>query len=215
MYVHIHLCVCVTHEHTRSVLLVLRGNCWVLNMYNSPVWSSVLLWKLTRLLQEGKLSQDEDRQPGPGLSTTSLAQTDKAEFNQSWYCCFWPPITLCASQCSHSPFGLSDFLGQKWGEAVVRAARCHVLVASQHKMSLGIERHLHVVIIRDVLSVVGIVLCHWASELKAFGLYGEISMLLFRPCVSVSGYLCSSCILFVFLTVSLQLKFWEIFTFCF
>lgn len=206
---HLCVCVCVTNEHTRSVILVLRGNRWVLNMYNSPVWSSVLLLKLTRLLREG----GEDRQPGPGLSTTSLAQTDKAEFNRSWYCCFWTP--LCPSQCSHSPFGLSDFLGQKWGEAVVRAARCHVLVASQHKMSLGIERHLHVVIIRDVLSVVCIVLCHWASELKAFGLYGEISMLLFRPCVSVSGYLCSSCILFVFLTVSLQLKFWEIFTFCF
>lgn len=188
------------------------AECWTCN---SPVWSSVLLLKWTRLLREGKLSHGEDRQPGPGPSTTSLTQADKAEFNWSWYCWFWTPITLCASQCSHFPFGLSDFSGQKWGEAVVRAARCHFLVAPDRKLLLGIERHLHVVIIRAVLSIVCVVLCHWASELKAFGLYGEVSGLLFRPCVSVSGYLCSSCILFVFLTVSLQLKFREIFTFCF
>lgn len=85
---------------------------------------------------------------------------------------------------------------------MVRAVRYHFFVTPKHQIPLGIEGQLHVVIIRAVLNIVYFV--------HPFGLHGKVSGLLFRFCVSVSGYLCSSCALFVFLTVSLQLRFLEI-----
>lgn len=85
---------------------------------------------------------------------------------------------------------------------MVRATRYYFSVAPQHQILMGMKGHLPVVVIRAVLNIVYFV--------HPFGLYGKVSGLLFRLCVSVSGYLCSSCTLFVFLTVSLQLRFLEI-----
>lgn len=64
------------------------------------------------------------------------------------------------------------------------------------------ERQHHVVVIRAVLNIVYFV--------HPSGLRGKVSGLLCRLCVSVSGYLCRRCTLFVFLAVSLQLRFLEI-----